>query len=193
LAIRNFFRRRQESKDLAKLKTGFAVLGKKTTEYFDEDEFDRVNIIELYIFWWVFNSTCYLMLKDNPSKSVLADFGQSVTSKITDQILTERNPNASSDEIDRFYRLVADLSAERQHEYIDLFQKEMNKPGGTSAFVGLTCSILNRLFGTEKDSSEIFDPGFSAILAEHINVFGKVIETKRSGQQQMHLDKYELG
>jgi len=85
LAIRNLFRKAQGSKDLDKLKAGFTALGDRSTEYFDEDEFDKLNIIELYIFWWVFNSTCYIMLKENPSKSVLTDFGQSVASKITDK------------------------------------------------------------------------------------------------------------
>jgi len=73
---------------------------------------------------------------------------------------------------------VVDLSLKRQKEYIELFQKEMTKPRGTSAFVDLTTAILNHLFETEKESAEIFDPLFSAILAEHINAFGKMLETK---------------
>jgi hypothetical protein len=177
LAIRNFFRKAQESKDLEKLNAAFAALGNRTTEYFDEEEFDGVNIIELYVFWWAFNSTCYLMLKDNPSKSVLADFGQAVSNMITDQILVGQNPSATADEIERFYHLVVDLSVKRQQEYIRLFQKEMNKPRGTSAFVDLTSAILSHLLQIEKESDDAYDPLFSSILAEHINAFDKILRT----------------
>ena len=62
------------------------------------------------------------MLKENPSKSMLADFGQSVASKIREQILLEKNPNADSDEVNRFYQRVTDISAIRQNEYLGLFE-----------------------------------------------------------------------
>lgn len=163
---------------MEKLNASFGILLQKVKDHFDEDEFERINIIELYIFCWVFNSICYLMLKGNPSLSVLADFGQWVASEITTQILIDQNPNATKEEIDKFFELLVDLSAKRQAEYMVLLQKEMNKPRNTSGFVDLTSGIRSRLFGIKMDSDEAYDLLFSAILAEHISAFSEMIESK---------------
>jgi hypothetical protein len=187
MIFKSLFAKKSDSSDFDKLITGMTFLSIKMQEFFDEDDYENFNILELGIFMGAFNSACYLLIKETPKKSDLTKFGQHTVDIVTNQfvnapksIVSQKYINKSSNEkeIQKLRDAISEVYSERVPEYCQLILNETKKDRGSCAFVGLTCGVLNRLFEDKKPDEERYDPGFAAILANHLHVFGKAFTEK---------------
>jgi hypothetical protein len=176
MIFKNLFRKKQDHSDYGKLMSGMIFLSKKTQEYFSPDEFENLNPMELGIFFGAFNSACYLILRENPSKADHDKFTQHIASTIVDNVLDkDKIADAPDLDIHEFVDAISKLYSKRLNEYISLIKKEVQKPRGTSSYVDITCGILNNLYETEATDDERYDPLFAVLLSNHISAFNSIL------------------
>ena len=171
--------KKSDNSDFGKLMAGMAYLSKKTQEYFGPEESEKLNPMELGLFFGAFNSACCLILKEDPSKSDMDRFTQHLAAMNVDNVLDkEKISNAPDVNVQDFITAISQLYSKRMNEYLDLIEIESKKPRGTSGYVDITCGVLNNLYEDQKSEDERYDPLFAILLANHISVLGKLIIEK---------------
>lgn len=177
MLFKKLFGKKQDHSDYDKLMAGMNFLSKKTQEYFGPEESEKLNPMELGIFLGAFNSACYLILQENPSKPDLDKFTQHIAKMIVDNVLDkDKIANAADVDVKDFIAAISKHYSNRLSDYISLLKKEAQKPRGTSSFVDITSGILNNLFETKIAAEERYDLLFAALLSNHISAFDSLLK-----------------
>ncbi len=177
--LKKLFGKKADNSDFGKLMGGMIFLSKRTQEYFTPEEFEKLNPLELGLFFGGFNTACYLIIEQNPKESDMVKFSQHIVSMIVDNLDREKISNTPFENIQELRTAIFQHYTKRVDEYIDLIKIETRKPTGTGAFVDLTCGILNNLYVDEEPKADRYDMAFASLLANHMGTFGKIISDRR--------------
>ncbi len=175
MVFKKLFGHKEDHSDFGKLISGMIFLSKRTQEYFSPDEFEKLNPLELSLFFGGFNTACYLSMKKNPSKSDTTRFADHIVSMIVDNLDQAKISNSPYADMKELRTAISQHYSKRVNEYIVLIKSEHKKPRGTGAFVDLTCGILNNLYADEEPKEDRYDMSFAFLLAKHMTAFKEII------------------
>ena len=174
MGLKDIFHKTSNNIALDKINSSIDLLMDKTLNCFEEDELQKIDIVEMNLFCAVFNAICYMKVKNNGSEDEFVYFSKIFVDRMLNNHFIKHNPNASKKEIKKAAKEGIDLYNNRFIEYMNLLEIELQKPRGSSAFVDLTSAVLRRIFNSTAEDEDIYDLLFMNTIIGHISFFDKL-------------------